>query len=85
MEKQKNNPLHNITLAEILDHLVRNYGWEYLAEQVKINCFRNDPNIKSSLVFLRKTPWARAKLESLFLYVLRQERKLPPDPPTPGG
>lgn len=67
MEVQKNNPLHNITLEKILNYLVENYGWEYLSSQIKINCFTNNPSIKSSLTFLRKTPWARTKVENLFL------------------
>ncbi len=75
MESQKNNPLHNITLEQILNHLVENYGWEYLSEQININCFKSNPSIKSSLTFLRKTPWARTKVESLYLYLLRQEKK----------
>lgn len=75
MEIQKNNPLHNITLEQIMNYLVESYGWEYLSEQVNINCFKSNPSIKSSLTFLRKTPWARTKVESLYLYLLRQEKK----------
>ena len=75
MEKQKNNPLHNIKLADLLGYLVENYGWEYLGEQVNIKCFQSDPSVASSLKFLRKTPWAREKLESLYLFVLREERR----------
>ncbi|MBL7766888.1 MAG: DUF2132 domain-containing protein [Chitinophagaceae bacterium] len=67
------DPLHGITLENIMVWLVENYGWEYLASQVKINCFHFDPSIKSSLTFLRKTPWARAKVESLYLYLKRKE------------
>jgi uncharacterized protein (DUF2132 family) len=72
MEMQKNNPLHGITLEQILLYLVENKGWNYLAEEININCFKINPTIKSSLTFLRKTPWARAKVESLYLYVLRK-------------
>jgi len=66
-ELQPNNPLHGKTLESILVFLVERYGWEDLGEIVPINCFRFDPSIKSSLVFLRKTPWARKKVESLYL------------------
>jgi len=74
MEPQKNNPLHNITLEQIINYLVENYGWEYLADAVSINCFQNNPTIKSSLTFLRKTPWARTKVESLYLYLKRKNK-----------
>lgn len=66
-EEQKNNPLHGKTLQMILTHLVDHYGWEQLGERIAINCFKNNPSIKSSLVFLRKTPWARKKVEDLYL------------------
>lgn len=65
--EQANNPLHGVKLASILERLVEHYGWEELADQVNINCFKNAPSIKSSLTFLRKTPWARAKVEQLYL------------------
>jgi len=64
---QPNNPLHGITLADIVNHLVANYSWEELADKININCFKNNPTIKSSLTFLRKTPWAREKVEQLYL------------------
>lgn len=73
---QKNNPLHGITLEAILNALIAFYGWEELGERIKINCFVKDPSINSSLKFLRKTPWARAKVESLYLYMLRQKKKM---------
>jgi uncharacterized protein (DUF2132 family) len=66
-EEQPNNPLHGKTLESILLHLVDRYGWEELGERITINCFIIDPSIKSSLVFLRKTPWARKKVEDLYL------------------
>lgn len=75
METQKNNPLHGITLEQIVRHLVENYGWEYLAEEVRINCFQNNQSIKSTLTFLRKTPWARTKVENLYLKLKRKEAK----------
>ncbi len=67
MEKQPKNPLHGKTLESILVHLVDHYGWDELGERININCFRFDPSIKSSLTFLRKTPWARKKVEELYL------------------
>jgi len=66
-EAQPNNPLHGKTLETILVFLVDRYGWEDLGEIININCFRFDPSIKSSLTFLRKTPWARKKVEDLYL------------------
>ena len=66
-EVQPNNPLHGKTLESILVFLVDRYGWEDLGEIININCFRFDPSIKSSLTFLRKTPWARKKVEDLYL------------------
>jgi uncharacterized protein (DUF2132 family) len=67
MEAQKNNPLHGKTLESILVSLVARYGWDELGERININCFRFDPSIKSSLTFLRKTPWARKKVEDLYI------------------
>jgi uncharacterized protein (DUF2132 family) len=64
---QINNPLHGVKLADILESLVAQYGWETLSQKININCFKNDPSIKSSLTFLRKTPWARDKVEQLYL------------------
>ena len=64
---QPNNPLHGITLKMILDHLVEQYGWDELGRMIPIQCFRNNPSIKSSLKFLRRTPWARQKVEDLYL------------------
>jgi uncharacterized protein (DUF2132 family) len=65
--KRNPDPLHGLTLESLLNRLVGHYGWPGLAEQIPINCFSNDPSIKSSLKFLRKTPWARQKVEALFL------------------
>ena len=61
------DPLHGITLEKILNRLVEQYGWEELGKQVPIRCFTNNPSIKSSLTFLRRTPWARTKVEQLYL------------------
>ncbi|HEX8957386.1 MAG TPA: VF530 family protein [Burkholderiaceae bacterium] len=65
--EQKNNPLHGLTLEAILVQLVERMGWAEMARRVDINCFKTDPSVKSSLKFLRKTPWARVKVEQLFL------------------
>jgi uncharacterized protein (DUF2132 family) len=67
ISKQQNNPLHGITLEAIVVALVAHYGWNRLAELIPVNCFSNDPSIKSSLKFLRKTQWARDKVEALYL------------------
>jgi len=66
-QAQPNNPLHGVKLAEIIQYLVAEYGWEELGIRIKINCFNSNPTIKSSLKFLRKTPWARTKVENLYL------------------
>lgn len=66
-DEQPNNPLHGITLEVILTHLVEYYGWDVMGRTINIRCFKNDPSIKSSLQFLRKTPWARNKVEDLYL------------------
>lgn len=66
-KKQLNNPLHGIKLADILEFLVAKYGWEELGKRININCFTSDPSVKSSLKFLRKTDWARDKVEKLYL------------------
>lgn len=75
MEKS-NDPLHGKRLDTILEELLDYFGsFEKLGEQIRINCFTDNPSMNSSLKFLRKTPWARAKVESLYLYVLRQKKK----------
>ncbi len=66
-EQQPNNPLHGLTLKAILEDIVERHGWPALAERIKIACFKNEPSIKSSLKFLRRTPWARTKVEQLYL------------------
>jgi uncharacterized protein (DUF2132 family) len=65
--EQRNNPLHGITLEAILTRLVEKFGWEELGDRITIKCFTIDPSIKSSLKFLRRTPWARKKVEDLYL------------------
>ncbi|MCH8555027.1 MAG: VF530 family protein [Schleiferiaceae bacterium] len=69
-ETQANNPLHGVKLAAMLELLVAHFGWEELAQRITINCFKNNPTIKSSLTFLRKTQWARDKVEKLYLQVV---------------
>jgi Uncharacterized conserved protein len=72
-DHQPNNPLHGVKLLDILEFLVDKHGWEELGSRIKIRCFNNDPSINSSLKFLRKTPWAREKVEQLYLHTLQQK------------
>lgn len=72
---QPNNPLHGITLEAMLNRLVEHYGWEGVAEVVRVRCFQHDPSIKSSLKFLRRTPWARQKVERLYLKMMASEER----------
>jgi uncharacterized protein (DUF2132 family) len=72
-QTQKNNPLHGITLKTILTQLVEHYGWEALGRTIDIRCFNHDPSITSSLKFLRATPWARTKVEELYVTTFAQE------------
>ena len=71
---QPNNPLHGVKLEQIITELQAHYGWEYMGYQIKIRCFTDDPSVKSSLKFLRRTPWARTKVEDLYLEMLRKKR-----------
>ena len=66
-EKQPNNPLHGITLEMVVTSLVDSHGWDGLAQRININCFKSNPSVKSALKFLRRTPWARVKVEKLYL------------------
>ena len=68
--EHKNNPMHGVKLQQILEELEERYGWELLGQLININCFQYDPSIKSCLKFLRKTPWARTKVEALYLQML---------------
>jgi len=68
-----NNPLHGITLEMMVTQLQTHYGWEELGRMIRINCFNFDPSVKSSLKFLRRTPWARQKVEELYLYTFCQK------------
>jgi len=74
-QSQPKNPLHGITLKNILEYLVAEYGWERLGERININCFNDDPSINSSLKFLRKTDWARTKVERLYLYSVSYDER----------
>lgn len=67
VQQQTNNPLHGVTLEKVVTELEARYGWERLGQLIPIRCFQSDPSVKSSLKFLRKTPWARAKVEALYL------------------
>ena len=72
ISKQPNNPLHGVKLADMLEHLTQKYTWDELAERVNINSFKSNPSIKSSLKFLRRTPWAREKVEHLYLKSIKK-------------
>lgn len=72
---QPHNPLHGLTLEAIVTALVAHYGWAGLGERIAVRCFTQDPSIASSLKFLRKTPWARDKVEGLYLFMLREVRR----------
>ncbi len=74
-QKQARNPLHGITLERMLTELVDHFGWETMGDRIQIRCFTSDPSIGSSLKFLRKTPWAREKVESMYLYMLRDKAR----------
>ena len=74
-EKKTNDPLHAVTLQMILTRLVEQYGWEKMGRMIAIRCFQNDPSISSSLQFLRRTPWARSKVEALYVRSLRESSK----------
>ena len=72
---QPRNPLHGLTLERILTELVEYFGWPELGQRIDIRCFTSDPSIASSLKFLRKTPWAREKVEGLYLFMLREKKR----------
>jgi uncharacterized protein (DUF2132 family) len=75
MSDQPNNPLHGLTLQTIVSELVERYGFARLSELIPVNCFRENPSLRSSLTFLRRTPWARAKVEELYLADLASMRR----------
>jgi uncharacterized protein (DUF2132 family) len=72
MEQKSNDPLHGKTLEKILTELVDYFGWEELGQHITINCFNSNPSVQSSLKFLRKTPWARKKVEDLYIRMIEQ-------------
>ena len=72
---QVRNPLHGLTLETIVTALAAHYGWEGLGERIPVRCFQSEPSVASSLKFLRKTPWAREKVEGLYLFMLRETRR----------
>lgn len=74
-EQQVNNPLHGVTLEQVVTQLVEHYGWEALSERITIQSFTNDPSVKSSLKFLRKMPWARKKVEKLYVSTFTKRTK----------
>lgn len=74
-QTQINNPMHGITLENVITSLVEHYGWGELGIYVRIRCFNNDPSVKSSLKFLRKNPWARTKVENLYLEMLKEKEE----------
>ena len=71
--EQPGNPLHGVTLEKVVTRLVEHYGWDGLAQRVDINCFKSDPSVKSSLKFLRRTEWARKKVESLYISTFQKK------------
>jgi len=74
-EKQPNNPIHGVKLADMLNYLFETYGWEELGNRINIRCFKFEPSIKSSLVFLRRTPWAKEQVQQLYIYTLARNPK----------
>ncbi len=74
-DEHKNNPMHGVKLKDILEALQAHYGWELLGQLVNINCFNFDPSINSCLKFLRKTPWARDKVEALYLVMIKKKQE----------
>ena len=70
-QEQPNNPMHGVKLVDVLEYLHKEYGWKEMGEMIDINCFRNNPTMKSSLKFLRRTPWAREKVEKLYLETIK--------------
>ncbi len=78
MNEQPRNPLHGLTLEVIVSELEAYFGWSELGQRIPVRCFTHDPSVKSSLKFLRKTPWARVKVEGLYLFMLREKGRNAP-------
>jgi len=74
-EQQAKNPLHGVTLEQIMNFLVADYGWDKLGKYIKIRCFTSNPSVQSSLKFLRKTPWAREKVEKLYIATQKRAKR----------
>jgi len=74
MEKQANNPLHGVTLETMLKYLIDKFSWEELYQQIPVKCFKDNPDLQSSLKFFRKTPWAKKRIEDYYLYINRKSR-----------
>lgn len=74
-QPQAKNPLHGVTLERMLNELVEHFGWAAMGERIRIRCFTDDPSVASSLKFLRKTPWAREKVEGMYLFMLRDKAR----------
>jgi uncharacterized protein (DUF2132 family) len=80
-ENQPNNPVHGVKLADMLNYLIEAHGWDGLAARINIRCFKFDPSVKSSLVFLRKTPWAKDEVQKLYIQTVEQNPKGKPYQP----
>lgn len=80
-EKQPNNPIHGVKLADMLNYLFETYGWEELGNRINIRCFKFEPSIKSSLVFLRRTPWAKEQVQQLYIDTVARNPKGKPYEP----
>lgn len=74
--EQPNNLLHGVTLERMLTEMVAHFGWETMGDRINIGCFTSDPSVKSSLTFLRKTPWARTRVERMYLFMLREKARM---------
>ncbi|PID43207.1 MAG: transporter [Proteobacteria bacterium] len=83
MHDQSHDPLHGVTLEKMLIRLHDHFGWEELGNRIRIRCFQHDPSVKSSLKFLRKTPWARSKVEALYTKMVKSPWYTPPEAPDP--
>jgi uncharacterized protein (DUF2132 family) len=74
-QPQAKNPLHGVTLERMLTEMVEHFGWDTMGQRIRVRCFTDDPSIPSSLKFLRKTPWAREKVEQMYLFMLREKAR----------
>ena len=74
-QPQARNPLHGVTLERMLNEMVEHFGWAVMGERIRVRCFTDDPSVSSSLKFLRKTPWAREKVEEMYLFMLREKAR----------